>query len=100
MVHVRSIRPEDAAEWLRMRLRLWPEDAAGGHAREIDAYFGGTLRTPLEVLIAVAADDTAVGFAELSIRSYAEDCETDHVAYLEGWYVDPARRRAAIGFGE
>jgi aminoglycoside 6'-N-acetyltransferase I len=97
MVEVRSIRPGDAADWLRMRLLLWPEDTAEGHAREITAYFGGALRAPLEVLIAVESDGSAVGFAELSIRSYAEDCETDHVGYLEGWYVDSSRRRQGIG---
>jgi aminoglycoside 6'-N-acetyltransferase I len=39
----------------------------------------------------------AVGFAELSIRAYAEDCTTDRVAYLEGWYVVPDARRQGVG---
>jgi aminoglycoside 6'-N-acetyltransferase I len=34
---------------------------------------------------------------ELSIRPYAEDCVTDRVAYLEGWYVEPGVRRTGIG---
>jgi aminoglycoside 6'-N-acetyltransferase I len=33
----------------------------------------------------------------LSIRNYAEDCVTDRVAYLEGWYVAPEWRRHGVG---
>ena len=39
---------------------------------------------PLAVLVAVDDADRPIGFVELFIRSYAEDCETDRVAYLEG----------------
>jgi aminoglycoside 6'-N-acetyltransferase I len=49
------------------------------------------------VLIAVDEGGRPVGFAELSIRNIAEDCTTDRVAYLEGWYVDPSVRRQGIG---
>ena len=38
-----------------------------------------------------------MGFAELSIRNYAEECVTDRVAYLEGWYVDAEWRRRGVG---
>ena len=33
----------------------------------------------------------------MSIRNYAEDCQTDRVAYLEGWYVDAEWRRRGVG---
>ena len=49
------------------------------------------------MLIAEAAGGEAVGFAELSIRPYAEGCRTDRVAFLEGWYVVPAARRRGVG---
>jgi aminoglycoside 6'-N-acetyltransferase I len=88
--------PSDAPAWLRMREALWPDDG-GSHAIEIEEYFAGALHMPLEVLL--ARDDTGavVGFAELSIRAYAEDCTTDRVAYLEGWYVEPVARRQGVG---
>jgi aminoglycoside 6'-N-acetyltransferase I len=95
MVNIRAARPEDSAAWLRMRQALWPDDS-GGHAGEIEQYFAGTLRMPMEVLLAVD-DDEVVGFAELSIRPYAEDCVTDRIAYLEGWYVEPEWRRRGVG---
>jgi aminoglycoside 6'-N-acetyltransferase I len=96
-VTIRPASKSDAAAWLRLRDELWPVDDGQSHALEIAQYFGGALKTPLEVLLAVAADGVAIGFAELSIRSYAEDCETDRVAYLEGWYVEPDTRRAGVG---
>ena len=76
---------------------MWPEGSASEHASEIDQFFGGTLKNPLEVLLAVDEAGNTVGFAELSIRNYAEECETDRVAYLEGWYVEAAWRRRGVG---
>jgi aminoglycoside 6'-N-acetyltransferase I len=80
-----------------MRQALWPDDDAIGHAREVERFFAGELRMPLEVLLAVDGSGPPLGFAELSIRAYAEDCLTDRVAYLEGWYVVPTARRQGIG---
>jgi NAD+ synthase (glutamine-hydrolysing) len=33
-----------------MRRALWPDDAADSHAREVERFFAGQLRMPLEVL--------------------------------------------------
>lgn len=96
MIPVRHARVEDAPAWLRMREALWP-DESGSHAREIDQFFAGKLAMPLAVLIAGDDSREPVGFAELSIRNYAEDCVTDRVAYLEGWYVVPKGRRRGVG---
>jgi aminoglycoside 6'-N-acetyltransferase I len=96
-VQVRPATSADAALWLRMRKDLWPEENGGHHAREIEQYLAGTLRMPLEVLLAFDPSGATVGFAELSIRPYAEDCATDRVAYLEGWYVVPGARRRGVG---
>jgi aminoglycoside 6'-N-acetyltransferase I len=97
MIWIRPATPDDAAAWLRMRDALWPHHEVGSHAGEVEQYFAGKLRMPLEVLLAFDEAGAAVGFAELSIRSYAEDCETDRVAYLEGWYVEPGFRRQGVG---
>lgn len=96
MIRVRHANPNDRAAWLEMRCALWPEGPAAEHALEIDAFFAGGLRDPRAVLLA-EADGRIGGFAELSVRPYAEDCDTDRVAYLEGWYVDPAARRQGVG---
>jgi len=96
MIPVRHATVDDAPAWLRMREALWP-DESGSHASEVDQFFAGQLSMPLAVLIAVDDSGTPVGFAELSIRNYAEDCVTDRVAYLEGWYVVPEARRRGVG---
>jgi aminoglycoside 6'-N-acetyltransferase I len=93
---IRRVNADDAAAWLRMREALWP-DETGSHAQEVRDYLAGRLNMPLEVLLAVDAAGTPLGFVELSIRAYAEDCITDRVAYLEGWYVVPDARRQGIG---
>ena len=96
-IRVRPVTPFDAGAWLRMRCALWPEGSESEHRAEVERFFAGTLREPLATLLAVNPAGDAVGFAELSIRTYAEDCLTDHVAYLEGWYVVPDARRQGVG---
>ena len=97
MIQVRPAARGDRDAWVRMRCALWPDHSEAEHRREVDRYFAGELREPLEVLIAVDGAGTPLGFAELSIRAYAEDCVTDRVAYLEGWYVVPETRRRGVG---
>jgi aminoglycoside 6'-N-acetyltransferase I len=93
---VRPIARADREAWIEMRADLWP-DERGRHAADVDGYFDGTIREPLHVVIAVDETGRALGFAEVNIRSYAEDCETDRVGYLEGWYVVPRARRRGVG---
>lgn len=97
MVRVRPVKKEDAPAWQRMRDALWPDYASTWHADEIAQFFAGKLSMPLAVLIAEDEAGKQLGFAELSIRNYAEDCVTDRVAYLEGWYVVPGARRNGVG---
>ena len=89
---IRPVNRGDRDSWLRMRVALWPGE---DHGYEIDRYFAAEVREPLEVLIAF--DDDAVGFIELSIRPYAEGCETERVAFVEGWYVVPEARGTGVG---
>ena len=49
------------------------------------------------VLVAEKEPGQLIGFLEVSIRPFVEDCETDHVGYLEGWYVEPGVRARGIG---
>lgn len=97
LVQVRPVTSADGDAWLRMRCDLWPESSESDHGDEIGKFFAGQLQQPLAALIALSPSGHAVGFAELSIRTYAEDCVTDRVAYLEGWYVVSAARRQGVG---
>jgi len=95
-MYVRPATPEDSASWLKMRQALWPEGASD-YPFEIASYFAGRLREPLRVLLAFDDQGKSLGFVELNIRNYAEGCDTDQVAYLEGWYVVPEARCQGVG---
>jgi aminoglycoside 6'-N-acetyltransferase I len=96
-VTVRSLTRGDAARWMRMRRALWPEASAADHGAEIDRFFAGDARIALIVLLAEDAAHHPLGFAEVSIRTSAEGCRTNRVAYLEGWFVVPEARRRGVG---
>ena len=86
----------DAERWLQMREALWPGDE-DDHRAAIARYFAGHRHEPKHVLIALDGNGEGIGFAELSIHNIVDGCETDHVGYLEGWYVGPQARRQGVG---
>jgi aminoglycoside 6'-N-acetyltransferase I len=93
---IRPVERADAPVWERMRMALWP-DASASHGSDIARFFSGDLKEPLAVLVACGGSGVPLGFIELSIRSRAEGCATDRVAFVEGWYVEPDHRRRGIG---
>jgi aminoglycoside 6'-N-acetyltransferase I len=95
-VLIRPVDRGDAAVWERMRSELWP-DESGHHGSEIARYFAGGMTNPLEVLVACSGSGAPLGFIELSIRSYAEGCTSERVAYVEGWFVEPQHRGRGVG---
>jgi aminoglycoside 6'-N-acetyltransferase I len=88
-----SVRPYAAAdhsEWARLRTALWPgqtpADMAAWLARQDAATF-----------VAETTAGTLCGFAEVGARAFADGCDTQPVAFLEGWYVDPDLRHQGTG---
>jgi aminoglycoside 6'-N-acetyltransferase I len=98
---VRPVQAEDHAEWLRMRMALWPESESEKEASEIAQFLANPGRSPLTTIQAVfvcaRAEGGLCGMAEVGIRPYADGCETNDVGYLEAWYVDPDCRGQGIG---
>jgi aminoglycoside 6'-N-acetyltransferase I len=92
---VRPATAADAAQWLRMRTALWPDGSADEHASEIAQWLAGP--DTVALVAASTGGDGLVGLAELSLRPYADGCEDSPVAYLEGWWVDPAVRGHGVG---
>ena len=92
---VRPVHESDLNEWFRLRKLLWDENDDGDHRSEMM----DVLSHPESqfVLVADAGDGRLIGFLEASIRPFVEDCHTDHVGYLEGWFVEPEHRRAGVG---
>src|SRR4051794_731845 len=92
---IRQLAESDLQEWLRLRLNLWDEFDEDDQMSEM----ADIIENPESQLVAVAdaGDGQLVGFLEASIRSHVEDCETDQVGYLEGWFVGEANRQSGIG---
>ena len=82
------VRPAAAADfpaWAAMRRRLWPDCEPAELEREL----------PLLGLVA-EADGRLIGFAEASVRTYAEGAPPGPAAYLEGIWVEPEWRRRGV----
>ena len=80
---------------MRLRACLWPSTRTEEHELET----AEMLRNPDQhaVFLSVAEDGNLEGFIELQIRSYAEGCGPGPVPCIEGWYVEPHKRRQGIG---
>ena len=91
---IRSVEERDSAEWLRMRLTLWPDHTVDEMLTEI-----ASLRADEATATVVAdrGDGRLGGFVEAGLRKYAEGCDTSPVGYIEGWYVDADLRAQGIG---
>ena len=92
---IRTVKASDAADWLRMRTALWPEETED-HPVEIDRFFAGT-RKDLAAFVAEAEDGRLCGFLEAGTRRYAEGCRSSPVGFIEGWWVDSAHRNQGVG---
>ena len=92
---MRPLRETDLNAWFRLRQMLWDGSSEQNHKTEML----DIIEHPESQLILVAQVDTGelVGFLEASIRPFVEDCHTDSVGYLEGWFVEPKFRRMGIG---
>jgi aminoglycoside 6'-N-acetyltransferase I len=103
-MNVRSVQQNDRLEWLRMRRLLWA-DPTEDHEGEVAAFLEkAALSTTSSALLDSSAvfvidrgNGTLGGFLEATIRTYAEGCSSDRVAYIEGWYVDADLRQQGYG---
>lgn len=92
---IRPVTENDISEWFRLRKLLWDESTDEEHKAEMLDIYEHTDSQ----LVLVAQLDTGrlVGFLEASIRPFVEDCHSDYVGYLEGWFVEPEFRKFGIG---
>ena len=90
---IREATVNDRAGWLELRLALWPQEADS-----LDDGIDVFLADPDQVcFLAFDGDEKPIGFIEMSLRKYAEGCETSPVAFVEGWYVSEERREHGVG---
>lgn len=94
MITIRPYQPADYPEWLRMRLALWPDGSETEWQHEME----DILADPQQpVFVAERPNGKLGGLLEVSLRKYADGCDSSPVGYLEGWYVDADLRRTGVG---
>lgn len=98
-MRVRPAIRQDSAAWLALRAALWPEADGAELRAEVDAFFQGEVPPTLiaALFLAESREGTLVGMIELSLRPYADGCESSPVPFVEGWYVAPKSRRQGVG---
>jgi aminoglycoside 6'-N-acetyltransferase I len=92
---IRPLVENDLSEWLRLRKLLWDQSTADEHKGEMVQIIENS--DSQYVSVADLGEGRLAGFLEASIRPHAEDCDTENVGYLEGWFVDEEFRRQGIG---
>ena len=94
-MNVRPLNESDRAEWLRMRLELWPECPSERHALEIrmlaDAGSG------CAVFVVDRGGGRLGGFIEVSVRHGVDGARSEDVGSIDGSYVDEDLRGRAPG---
>ena len=94
---IRRLTDNDRDELVRMREGLWPAGPQEHEQEhEVDAFLSAKPEEPV-VFVAQRSAGGLAGFVEVSIRSYAEGANSQRVAYVEGWWVDPDVRRTGVG---
>ena len=73
---IRPVLPTDAPAWHAFRSALWPETSVGENEADIERFFWSLGEVDTGCLVA-EEDGVMIGFAELSVRSYADGCESD-----------------------
>jgi aminoglycoside 6'-N-acetyltransferase I len=79
-----------------MRSALWPDDLA---LPNIDDIADLLHEERSWAFLAEADDGTPAGFAEVTLRTCANGCDSQPVPFLEGIWVEPGFRRQAVGAG-
>lgn len=93
-IHVRPVESRDETAWVDLRTALWPE-WPDEHPVDVRRYLAKA--SDRTVAFVAEIDGRIIGFAEIGLRDYAEDCATSPVGYVEGIYVEPEYRVAGVG---
>lgn len=97
---IRKALSSDLDRLAAMRAALWPDDTAEGHGKEVATILSGAWPGvyPFAILVAETDGGKVIGFADVTLRSYADGCDPARpVGYLEGWFVEEAHRRQGVG---
>jgi aminoglycoside 6'-N-acetyltransferase I len=94
---IRRAHASDRAEHARMRQALWPDEDAAELEEDTEAWLG-LVDQDQAAFVAERPDGSGLcGFAEASVRRYANGVDEAPCAFLEGWWVDEDVRRTGVG---
>ena len=94
MYSVRRCNANDYANWAQLRHALWPKGSVEEHAADIAMSETDVM---LRGYLALTDGEEAVGFAEISIRHYANGATRSPVPFLEGIWIAPDHRCRRVG---
>jgi len=77
-----------------MRHGLWPDAPLEYLALDLDDLLDDE---DTVIFMAFNEQEQPVGFIEVSLRSFAEGCETSPVGYIEAWFVGELVREQNLG---
>lgn len=90
---IRKIIKEDIRAWAMMRELLWPSASLEEHLAEANEFFR---LDSFRAWVAIK-DENYIGFAEASLRPYANGCKSRPVVFFEGIWVDLEHRKRGVG---
>ncbi|MEP1207897.1 MAG: GNAT family N-acetyltransferase [Rhizobiaceae bacterium] len=93
-VLVRKMKGADITDWIIMRRQLWDDISDTNHRKEMGDLLSSNTSC---AYIALGENDDLAGFAEVSIRDYANGCTHQPVPFLEGIWVSSDHRRQGVG---
>lgn len=93
MTVVRLANQTDLHAWAEMRAQLWPSASADEHLLDLKKSFG---LNEFKGWVAVESE-RYVGFAEASIRDFANGCDSRPVVFFEGVWVEELFRKSGLG---
>jgi aminoglycoside 3-N-acetyltransferase len=90
---IRYLIESDIQKWSELRHQLWSNQSTQSHKQEISEQ----LRDDSFFAIGAEIHNQVIAFAEVSIRKFANGCDSSPVPFLEGIWVHPDYRRNGIG---
>ena len=93
MIRIEKPTAEHRQSWATMRHQLWDQLPLNEHLKDIDKMLNVKNRLGF---IAIETGLGPIGFAEYSIRDYANSCQFIPVPFLEGIWVNRDQRRNRI----
>ena len=90
---IRLAQIPDQPVWSELRYQLWPHESVAQHLADLRAWEG---KHGFQGWLAIE-DGKPIAFAEATIRPFANGCDSQPVAFLEGIWVEEAWRKQGVG---